>query len=148
MAKLTAEEECELAQAILDADTTLFLIDARAGVTPLDKSFATMLRRAGKPVILVANKVEGRKGDEGLYEAYSMGFGEPVPISAEHGEGMADLRDALESGRLKKLELESGGERNFHMYAIFGKGERTGPATRLFVELLQQSCAQCTDLRR
>lgn len=61
---------------------------------------------------------------------------------------MADLRDALESGRLKKLELESGGERNFHMYAIFGKGERTGPATRLFVELLQQSCAQCTDLRR
>jgi len=81
--------------AILDADVTLFLIDARAGVTPLDKSFATMLRRAGKPVILVANKVEGRKGDEGLYEAYSMGFGEPVPISAEHGEGMADLRDAI-----------------------------------------------------
>ncbi|MGI9356926.1 MAG: ribosome biogenesis GTPase Der, partial [Rhizobiaceae bacterium] len=82
-------------QAILDADVTLFLIDARAGVTPLDKSFATMLRRAGKPVILVANKVEGRKGDEGLYEAYSMGFGEPVPVSAEHGEGMADLRNAL-----------------------------------------------------
>ena len=82
-------------QAILEADVTLFLIDARAGVTPLDKSFATMLRRAGKPVILVANKVEGRKGDEGLYEAYSMGFDEPVPVSAEHGEGMADLRDAL-----------------------------------------------------
>ncbi len=82
-------------QAILDADVTLFLIDARAGVTPLDQSFATMLRRAGKPVILVANKVEGRKGDEGFYDAYSMGFGEPVPISAEHGEGMADLRDAI-----------------------------------------------------
>ncbi len=82
-------------QAILDAHITLFLIDARSGVTPLDKSFATMLRRAGKPVILVANKVEGRKGDEGFYDAYSMGFGEPVPISAEHGEGMADLRDAI-----------------------------------------------------
>lgn len=82
-------------QAIVEADVTLFLIDARAGVTPLDKSFATMLRRAGKPVILVANKVEGRKGDDGYYEAYSMGFGEPVPISAEHGEGMVDLRDAL-----------------------------------------------------
>jgi len=82
-------------QAILEADVTLFLIDARAGVTPLDKSFATMLRRAGKPVILVANKVEGRKGDDGYYEAYSMGFGEPVPISAEHGDGMVDLRDAL-----------------------------------------------------
>ncbi len=82
-------------QAILEADVTLFLIDARAGVTPLDQSFATMLRRSGKPIILVANKVEGRKGDDGLYDAYSMGFGEPVPISAEHGEGMVDLRDAL-----------------------------------------------------
>lgn len=82
-------------QAIIEADVTLFLIDARAGVTPLDQSFATMLRRSGKPIILVANKVEGRKGDDGLYEAFSMGFGEPVPISAEHGEGMVDLRDAL-----------------------------------------------------
>ncbi|MEP1209171.1 MAG: ribosome biogenesis GTPase Der [Rhizobiaceae bacterium] len=82
-------------QAILEADVTLFLIDARAGVTPLDQSFATMLRRSGKPILLVANKVEGRKGDDGLYEAYSMGFGEPIPISAEHGEGMVDLRDAL-----------------------------------------------------
>lgn len=81
--------------AIMDAQATLFLIDARAGVTPLDKAFATSLRRVGKPVILVANKVEGRKGDEGLYEAYSMGFGEPVAISAEHGEGMSDLRDAI-----------------------------------------------------
>ena len=56
----------------------------------------------------------------------------------------ADLMQDLENGRLKRLTLESGGERNFHMYAIFGKGERTGPATRLFVELLQQSCAQCS----
>ncbi len=82
-------------QAILEAEVTLFLIDARAGVTPLDQSFATMLRRAGKPVILVANKVEGRQGDAGFYDAYSMGFGEPVAISAEHGEGMVDLRDAI-----------------------------------------------------
>lgn len=82
-------------QAILEADATLFLIDARAGVTPLDRSFATMLRRAGKPVILVANKVEGRRGDEGFYDAFSMGFGEPVPLSAEHGEGMGELRDAI-----------------------------------------------------
>ncbi len=82
-------------QAILEADVTLFLIDARAGVTPLDQSFATMLRRSGKPILLVANKVEGRRGDDGFYDAYSMGFGEPIPISAEHGEGMVDLRDAL-----------------------------------------------------
>lgn len=82
-------------QAILEADVTLFLIDARAGVTPLDQSFATMLRRSGKPILLVANKVEGRRGDDGFYDAFSMGFGEPIPISAEHGEGMVDLRDAL-----------------------------------------------------
>ncbi|SBS35555.1 HTH-type transcriptional activator CmpR [Marinomonas aquimarina] len=61
---------------------------------------------------------------------------------------IADLRDALETGRLQRLSLESGSERNFHMYAIFGKGERTGPATRLFVELLQQSCAQCNAIRK
>ncbi len=82
-------------QAILESDVVLFLIDARSGITPLDKSFANMLRRAGKPVILVANKVEGRQGDDGFYEAFSMGFGEPVAISAEHGDGMVDLRDAL-----------------------------------------------------
>ncbi len=82
-------------QAILDADVTLFLIDARIGITPLDKSFATMLRRAGKPIVLVANKVEGRQGDEGFFEAFTMGFGEPVPLSAEHGDGMVDLRDAI-----------------------------------------------------
>lgn len=93
-------------QAILEADVTLFLIDARAGITPLDKSFATMLRRAGKPVILVANKVEGRKGDDGYYEAYSMGFGEPVPISAEHGEGMVDLRDALVEAVGEKMAFD------------------------------------------
>lgn len=56
----------------------------------------------------------------------------------------ADLMPLIESGQLRRLELESGGERSFHMYAIFGKGERTGPATRLFVELLQQACAQCS----
>ncbi|MEM1317358.1 MAG: ribosome biogenesis GTPase Der, partial [Pseudomonadota bacterium] len=94
-ASLEGRMRAQTEQAILDADVTMFLIDARAGVTPIDRSFATMLRRAGKPVVLVANKVEGRKGDDGFYEAYEMGFGEPVPISAEHGEGMADLRDAL-----------------------------------------------------
>ena len=94
-ASLEGRMRAQTEQAILDADATLFLIAARAGVTPMDQSFATMLRRAGKPVVLVANKVEGRKGDDGFYEAFEMGFGEPVPISAEHGEGMADLRDAL-----------------------------------------------------
>ncbi len=81
--------------AILEADICLFLIDARVGVTPTDEHFADLLRITEKPIIPVANKVEGRKGESGYYEAYSLGFGEPVPISAEHGEGMADLYQAI-----------------------------------------------------
>jgi len=81
--------------AIADADAVLFLIDARAGIVPDDRVFANVLRRAGKPTILVANKVEGRSGSAGAYEAFDLGLGEPVAISAEHGEGLADLYDAL-----------------------------------------------------
>ena len=81
--------------AIRTADVIMMLIDARAGVTPLDAHFAGLLRRQHKPVILVANKCEGRAGQPGMYEAFSMGLGEPVPVSAEHGEGFGDLYDAL-----------------------------------------------------
>jgi GTP-binding protein len=77
--------------AIRDADIVLFMIDARAGVTPLDERFAQVLRKAGKEVHLIANKAEGRAAEPGLMEAYSLGFGEPVAISAEHGQGLADL---------------------------------------------------------
>src|SRR5258708_5422079 len=81
--------------AIANADAVLFLIDARAGIVPDDRVFANVLRRAGKPAILVANKAEGRTGSAGAYEAFDLGLGEPVAISAEHGEGLADLYDAL-----------------------------------------------------
>ncbi len=81
--------------AILSADAILFLIDARAGVTPDDKYFADLVRRADKPVILIANKAEGKAGEAGVLEAFSLGLGEPVPLSAEHGEGMGNLYDAL-----------------------------------------------------
>ena len=81
--------------AILSAEAILFLIDARAGVTPDDKYFADLVRRADKPVILVANKAEGKAGEAGVLEAYSLGLGDPVPLSAEHGEGLIDLYDAL-----------------------------------------------------
>ena len=77
--------------AIREADVILFMIDARAGVTPLDERFAQVLRKASKPVHLIANKAEGRGAGPGLLEAYSLGFGEPTGISAEHGLGMADL---------------------------------------------------------
>lgn len=82
-------------QAIAEADVALFLIDARAGVIPLDAHFAEVLRRVKTPVILVANKCEGRAGAPGLYESFGLGLGDPVAFSAEHGEGLDDLYEAL-----------------------------------------------------
>lgn len=81
--------------AIDEADLSLFLVDAKNGLTPLDNTLAEMLRRRGKPVVLVANKSEARGSDAGFYDAYALGLGEPCPISAEHGQGMIDLRDAI-----------------------------------------------------
>jgi len=81
--------------AIDEADLTLFVVDAKTGLTPLDKTFGELLRRSGKPVVLVANKSEAKGSDSGFYDAYTLGLGEPVPISAEHGGGMLDLRDAI-----------------------------------------------------
>jgi GTP-binding protein len=73
----------------------MFVIDARAGLTPNDRSFADFARRANKPVVLVANKSEGKHGEAGAMESYALGLGEPIQISAEHGEGLSDLYDAL-----------------------------------------------------
>jgi GTP-binding protein len=81
--------------AIAAADLVLFVIDARAGVTPADEVFAEVARTAGRPVIPVANKCEGRKGDAGVLDAYALGFGDPVAVSAEHGEGFDDLEAAM-----------------------------------------------------
>ncbi len=72
--------------AIDEADLTLFVVDAKMGLTPVDSTLAEMLRRRGKPVVLVANKSEARGSDAGFYDAYGLGLGEPCPISAEHGE--------------------------------------------------------------
>jgi len=81
--------------AIGDADVVLFLIDARAGVLPADEEFATLVRKSGKPVVLVANKAESRASEASALDAWSLGLGEPVTLSAEHGLGLADLRDAI-----------------------------------------------------
>ncbi|MBN9009241.1 MAG: 50S ribosome-binding GTPase, partial [Rhizobiales bacterium] len=92
---LAGRMRAQTEMAIEEADVSLFLIDARVGVTPVDEHFAELLRRVGKPVVLVANKAEGKLGENGVMEAYSLGLGEPVALSAEHGEGMADLFAAL-----------------------------------------------------
>ena len=83
-------------QAAVDAaDVALFVVDARAGIVPLDEEIARWLRGADTPVVLLANKAEGRAGEGGVFEAMALGFGDPVAFSAEHGEGVADLFEAL-----------------------------------------------------
>jgi GTP-binding protein len=81
--------------AINAADLVLFLIDARVGITSADEEFAEQVRAAGRPVLLVANKCEGRSSDAGYYDAFKLGLGDPVAISAEHGEGIGDLQEAI-----------------------------------------------------
>jgi GTPase len=92
---LSGRMQAQTAAAIVQSDAVLFLVDARAGPTPADRAFADLVRKSGKPAILVANKSEGRAGAAGALEAYALGLGEPIAISAEHGEGLADLYDAL-----------------------------------------------------
>ncbi|WP_373855607.1 ribosome biogenesis GTPase Der [Acidisphaera rubrifaciens] len=79
------------AAAVAGADLILFVIDARAGITPADRHFADWLRRQGRPLLLIANKAEGRATESALYDAYALGLGDPLAVSAEHGEGIADL---------------------------------------------------------
>jgi len=92
---LSARMQAQTAAAISQADAVLFVVDARVGVTPADRAFAELVRKSGKPSIVVANKAEGRAGTDGAFDAYTLGLGDPVAVSAEHGEGLADLYDAL-----------------------------------------------------
>ena len=108
---LEARMSAQAETAVDDSDVVLFVIDARAGVTPTDREFAGRVRRRGKPVILVANKAEGRGHEAGLFEAFELGFGDPLPISAEHGEGLDQLYDALLPYTEEKAEPEEGEDR-------------------------------------
>ena len=92
---LNGRMRAQTEMAVAEADAILFLTDSRTGIMPADRHFVGLIRRANKPTILVANKAEGRAGLAGAYEAFDLGLGDPVALSAEHGEGMADLYQAL-----------------------------------------------------
>lgn len=101
-------------KAVEQSDAVFFMLDAKTGPVPDDRAFADLVRRSGKPAIVVANKAEGKASTSGVLEAYALGLGEPVAISAEHGEGMADLfaalREALpEATAQKKVDDEPAG---------------------------------------
>jgi GTP-binding protein len=107
-------------RALADADVALLVIDAREGITPADRHFADWLRRSGKPVVLLANKAEGRAGLPAVGEAYRLGLGDPVPVSAEHGEGLGDLYERLEPFS-RSGETEPGGSGKPLQLAIVGR---------------------------
>ena len=92
---LSGRMRAQTETAIVQADAIFFMIDARAGPLPADRAFAELTRKSGKPTVLIANKSEGTAGAAGRLEAYALGLGEPIPISAEHNEGLSDLYDAL-----------------------------------------------------
>ena len=118
-ARMLAQTE----RALADADLALMLIDARAGLTPIDEHFAHWLRRKPTPVILVANKCEGGGGEAGLWEAHALGLGDPIAVSAEHGEGMGELHQALApfAGGQIPPEEEAGQEQRPLQLAIVGR---------------------------
>jgi GTP-binding protein len=92
---LEARMSAQAEMAVEEADLVFFVIDARAGITPIDRKFAEKIRKSGKPVRVVANKAEARIAEAGVLESYSLGFGEPLAVSAEHGEGMESLYDVI-----------------------------------------------------
>ncbi len=94
-ATLPGRMRAQTVAAVADAAVAAFVIDARAGLTPLDEEIARWLRGTATPIVVLANKAEGRSGEQGVLDAWSLGLGEPIPVSAEHGEGMADLHEAI-----------------------------------------------------
>jgi GTP-binding protein len=121
--------------AVAQADLILFVIDARAGITPADAHFAAWLRRQGRPVLLIANKAEGRAGAAAALEAYSLGLGEPLAVSAEHGEGLSQLMAEV-ADRLPAPEAPADDEARVLKLAIVGR-PNAGKSTlvnRLFGE--------------
>jgi GTP-binding protein len=118
---LAARMRTQTEAAVAAADVSLFVVDSRSGITPLDKHFATLLRETGRPIILVANKSEGRAGTAGALEAFELGLGEPIAISAEHGQGIGELQDALASFVRPALETSEADAAKPIQIAVVGR---------------------------
>lgn len=122
-ATLTGRMRAQTEAAILQADAILFMIDARSGLTPMDHHFADLVRRADRPIILVANKAEGREGQAGAYDAFGLGLGDPVPLSAEHGDGFAELYQALCEALPEQTALQEAGDTDEDEHPVFADDE-------------------------
>ncbi|MCF6302348.1 MAG: ribosome biogenesis GTPase Der [Devosiaceae bacterium] len=110
---LEARMRQQTVAAIEEADVIFFMIDARSGVTPLDQTFGSLLRKSNREIHLVANKAEGRASEAGIMDAYSLGLGEPIALSAEHGTGVGDLYNILYDANEKIAELETEDDKQF-----------------------------------
>ena len=115
---LTGRMRAQTGTAIAQADAIFFMIDARAGPTGVDRVFAELVRKSGKPAVLIANKMEGSAGEAGRLEAYALGLGDPVAISAEHNEGLVDLYDALRAALPEQTARQSEAAERFGPHPI------------------------------
>jgi GTP-binding protein len=120
---LTGRMRAQTEAAIGDADAIFFIMDARVGVTPEDRHFAALARRAGKPLIVIANKAEGRAGESGAYDAFSLGLGDPVALSAEHGDGFAELYASLLTALPEATALADEDEEETRESLVLGEEE-------------------------
>ena len=141
---LSGRMQVQTEAAIAAADAVLFLIDARTGPVPADAAFADLVRRSGKPAILVANKSEGRAAEVGLLQAYELGLGEPVAISAEHGENLADLYAALRAALPEKVAQQ----RNMIEEAVDAQHAASAPSPIRIAVVGRPNCGKSTLVNR
>ncbi|KKJ76581.1 GTPase Der [Kiloniella litopenaei] len=135
---LEARMRRQTERAVEESDLVIMVIDARVGVMPIDEHFAKYLRRGKTPIALMANKCEGKVGEEGLMEAYSLGLGEPIPFSAEHGLGSSDLYDVIKEHMTRAVEEKASSD-------VFEKSEPIKPAPAMAAKAAEAKAAEESD---